>query len=121
PPGFYADFTSRIWLTCRSNFPIPIRDKTRSSDSRWGSTIRTSQSLLANALLIVHLGRDWRCPPHQVQTADYAKYVEIITWFLDTLAPAAPFSVHRMTSTVKHLGWGVGQWLGYSAAFHAIK
>lgn len=89
PPIFYADFTSRIWLTYRSQFS-PIRDtslasleggddisimtspggaakrwnwvpgvgeKSWTSDSGWGCMLRTGQSLLANALLHMHLGR----------------------------------------------------------------
>ena len=91
PPVFYADFTSRIWLTYRSQFQ-PIRDTTIeeleaadaagepggimstsptpkrwnwplggekgwSSDSGWGCMLRTGQSLLANTLLHLHLGR----------------------------------------------------------------
>lgn len=89
PPVFYADFTSRIWLTYRSQF-LPIRDitleelnmsaldsvsalsaspqpkkwnwplggeKCWSSDAGWGCMLRTGQSLLANALVHVHLGR----------------------------------------------------------------
>ena len=99
PPAFYADFTSRIWLTYRSHFP-PIRDgrladlacgplpkdfqldsqadtasisspatakprawpwssgeKGWTSDSGWGCMLRTGQSLLANSLIHLHLGR----------------------------------------------------------------
>jgi cysteine protease ATG4 len=96
PPVFYIDFTSRIWLTYRSQFPVPIKDgrladlcdsgggggdcselgddspsvaksrpwnwviggeKTWTSDSGWGCMLRTGQSLLANALIHLHLGR----------------------------------------------------------------
>ena len=100
PPVFYIDFTSRIWLTYRSQFPVPIKDgrladlcdtassgcgsnselgedvsptivKSRpwnwvgvgggermwTSDSGWGCMLRTGQSLLANALIHMHLGR----------------------------------------------------------------
>ena len=89
PPVFYSDFTSRIWLTYRSQF-FPIRDTTLAalesevsdsptglpsspptkrwnwpiggekgwtSDAGWGCMLRTGQSLLANALLHLHLGR----------------------------------------------------------------
>ncbi|KAG6827735.1 hypothetical protein H0H92_010613 [Tricholoma furcatifolium] len=151
PPEFYADFTSRVWLTYRSHFP-PIRDvrladldgdfalssrhypesvhkkgwgwggeKGWTSDSGWGCMLRTGQSLLANALVFLHLGRDWRRPPYAVHTADYAMYVQILTWFLDTPSPDAPFSVHRMALAGKELGKDVGQWFGPSTAAGAIK
>lgn len=64
---------------------------------------------------------DWRRPPHPVLTADYATYVQILTWFLDTPAPAAPFSVHRMALAGKELGTDVGQWFGPSVAAGAIR
>ncbi|KAI0736030.1 peptidase family C54-domain-containing protein [Earliella scabrosa] len=153
PPVFYSDFTSRIWLTYRSQF-FPIRDTTLAaleaevsesptglpssppakkwnwplggekgwtSDAGWGCMLRTGQSLLANALLHLHLGRDWRRPPQPVYTADYATYVQIITWFLDTPSPLCPFSVHRMALVGKDLGKDVGQWFGPSTAAGAIK
>ncbi|KAI0770923.1 peptidase family C54-domain-containing protein [Trametes elegans] len=153
PPVFYADFTSRIWLTYRSQF-FPIRDTTLAAldaelsdnptvlpsspptkkwnwplggekgwttDAGWGCMLRTGQSLLANALLHIHLGRDWRRPPHPVYTADYATYVQIITWFLDSPSPLCPFSVHRMALVGKDLGKDVGQWFGPSTAAGAIK
>ncbi|EGO22797.1 cysteine protease required for autophagy [Serpula lacrymans var. lacrymans S7.9] len=154
PPVFYADFTSRIWLTYRSQF-YPIRDSTLSalesemavasqgplpsspqpkrwnwpvggekgwtSDAGWGCMLRTGQSLLANALLHLHLGRDWRRPPYPVHTTDYATYVQIITWFFDTPSPQSPFSVHRMALAGKDLGKDVGQWFGPSTAAGAIK
>jgi hypothetical protein len=83
PTVFYSDFYSRIALTYRSNFPpIPCSppiptgvsgvmnslsitmgragartNEGLSSDTGWGCMLRTGQSLLANALLSVHLGR----------------------------------------------------------------
>ncbi|KAH7890285.1 cysteine protease required for autophagy [Phlebopus sp. FC_14] len=154
PPVFYADFTSRIWLTYRNQF-APIRDSALStldsdlacgiqaatpssprpkkwnwpgsgekgwtSDAGWGCMLRTGQSLLANTLLHLHLGRDWRRPPHPVRTNDFATYVQIITWFLDSPLPQAPFSVHRMALAGKDLGKDVGQWFGPSTAAGAIK
>ncbi|KAI0056521.1 hypothetical protein BV25DRAFT_1572624 [Artomyces pyxidatus] len=158
PPAFYADFTSRVWITYRSHFQ-PIRDSTLStleseqaqaagsgsvavtpaspqprkwnwpgtgekgwtSDSGWGCMLRTGQSLLATALVHLHLGRDWRRPPQPVYTADYATYVQILTWFFDSPSPYSPFSVHRMALAGKDLGKDVGQWFGPSTAAGAIK
>jgi cysteine protease ATG4 len=54
-------------------------------------------------------------------TADFAQYVRIITWFLDTPSPLAPFSVHRMALAGKELGKDVGQWFGPSTAAGAIR
>ena len=79
PTSFLDDFESRIWLTYRSNFPTIAKSQDPSagsamsltvrlrsqlvdqagftSDTGWGCMIRSGQSLLANALLILELGR----------------------------------------------------------------
>jgi cysteine protease ATG4 len=91
-PEFYADFTSCVWITYRTNFqpirdssltvlereqaevtaagsPIPVSssppskrwwpggEKGWTSDTGWGCMLRTGQSLLATALIHLHLGR----------------------------------------------------------------
>lgn len=79
PTAFLDDFESKIWLTYRSGFPAIPRSqdpkavasmslsvRLRStlvdqggftSDTGWGCMIRSGQSLLANALLVLRLGR----------------------------------------------------------------
>lgn len=79
PEAFLKDFESRIWMTYRSNFtPIPrnntpgatssmtlgVRLRSQlmdsqgfTSDTGWGCMIRSGQSLLANTLCILLLGR----------------------------------------------------------------
>ncbi|KAJ6591835.1 hypothetical protein DFH09DRAFT_1138042 [Mycena vulgaris] len=181
PPQFYSDFRSRIWCTYRRDFEA-IRDggpRGWTSDAGWGCMLRTGQSLLANALLTIHVGRDWRRPPapptarspsfflpsptsspknshrrkhstspspspvlappsfsptttsNSVSSASqedpsrfrarHAAYTRLLTWFLDTPAPEAPFSVHRMALAGKDLGTEVGMWFGPSIAAGAIK
>jgi len=83
--------------------------------------LRTGQSLLANALVHLHLGRDWRKPVHPTFTPEYATYVQILTWFLDSPSPLCPFSVHRMALAGKELGKEVGSWFGPSTAAGAIR
>lgn len=87
PLLFYQDFYSRIALTYRVGFPpIPCSPNSAggvhavmntlslsmgrgggrtneglSSDTGWGCMLRTGQSLLANALITVHLGRGELC------------------------------------------------------------
>ncbi|KAG7095265.1 hypothetical protein E1B28_006038 [Marasmius oreades] len=184
PIEFYSDFTSKVWVTYRSQF-TPIRDTSLSdlplpsceplgdgtmsyvdtyksdsnysvrsvassnnnlstspgstgkkwnwvlpglggekergwtSDAGWGCMLRTGQSLLANALVFMWLGREWRIPETIIRSESYARYIQIVTWFLDT--PEAPFSVHRMALAGKDLGKDVGQWFGPSTAAGAIK
>ena len=79
PEAFLDDFESRIWMTYRSNFtPIPrnntpeatssmtlgVRLRSQlmdsqgfTSDTGWGCMIRSGQSLLANTLSMIQLGR----------------------------------------------------------------
>lgn len=79
PAAFLDDFESRLWLTYRSNFPpipksrdpgasssmtLSVRLRSQlldqggfTSDSGWGCMIRSGQSLLANALVMLRLGR----------------------------------------------------------------
>jgi cysteine protease ATG4 len=121
-------------------WPWTSGEKGWTSDAGWGCMLRTGQSLLANALIHLHLGRgafcffkiplsllthrsraDWRRPPSPAYTPEYAMYAQILTWFFDTPAPAAPFSVHRMALAGKDLGTEVGQWFGPSVAAGALK
>ncbi|KAG6908071.1 hypothetical protein DXG01_006260 [Tephrocybe rancida] len=53
--------------------------------------------------------------------SDYATYVKILTWFLDTPNKDAPFSVHRMALAGKELGTEVGNWFGRSMAAGGIR
>lgn len=136
PSAFLDDFESRIWMTYRCNFPpIPrsqdpgaasavtlavrlrnIADREGfSSDTGWGCMIRSGQSLLANALLIVHLGRSWRR-----KVGKSKEEAEIVSLFADDMQ--APFSIHRFvqhgaTACGKH----PGQWFGPSATASCIK
>ncbi|PWN33353.1 uncharacterized protein FA14DRAFT_161247 [Meira miltonrushii] len=110
------------------------------TDAGWGCMLRTGQSVLANALLNVHLGRSWRrngkpIPASQIddgrntneskewqmQRQQYAKYVQLLSWFMDEPSSACPFGVHRMAREGKRLGKEVGEWFGPSTAAGAIK
>ncbi|BGP32607.1 Cysteine protease atg4 [Rhodotorula toruloides] len=99
------------------------------SDTGWGCMLRTGQSLLANALVKVHLGRDWRRPlpttdfsaPSPSPVPSPATYARILSLFLDDPSPISPFSVHRFAQQGKALGKEIGEWFGPSTAAGAIK
>lgn len=78
PKDFLEDLESRFWLTYRSNFPaiakstdpkalaamsLSVRLRSQldqagfTSDTGWGCMIRSGQSVLANTLAILRLGR----------------------------------------------------------------
>lgn len=147
PHAFLDDFESRIWMTYRSNFtPIPrsqdpassssmsfsvrLRNLTEregfSSDTGWGCMIRSGQSLLANALIMLQLGREWRRPQAMTPPASTSSTsttqteAHILSLFADS--PDAPFSIHRF---VQHgasaCGKHPGQWFGPSATASCIK
>ncbi|KAG0173541.1 Cysteine protease atg4 [Apophysomyces sp. BC1015] len=118
PPDFYEDFTSRVWMTYRHNYP-PIRPSTHKTDIGWGCMLRSGQSLLANALVIHFIGRGWR--RSEAEDTSRKEYCKIVHWFLDELSPRAPFSIHRIALLGKQLGKNIGEWFGPSTISQVIQ
>lgn len=145
PPAFLDDFESRIWLTYRSDFPpiakssdpsassrmsLAVRLKSQlasptgfTSDTGWGCMIRSGQSILANALALLHLGRSWRRPIDTSSAPDAAADLEekrLLSLFADH--PSAPFSIHNFVSHgASACGTHPGQWFGPSATAACIQ
>ncbi|ATZ47391.1 hypothetical protein BCIN_02g06770 [Botrytis cinerea B05.10] len=136
PSAFLDDFEAKIWLTYRSNFPaiaksqdpkalsamsLSVRLRSQlvdqggfTSDTGWGCMIRSGQSLLANALLTLRMGREWR---RGVSSNEERK---ILSLFADD--PRAPYSIHKF---VEHgasaCGKHPGEWFGPSATARCIQ
>ncbi|KAH7039086.1 putative cysteine protease atg4 [Macrophomina phaseolina] len=136
PSPFLDDFEARVWITYRSNFAaipksqdpnattamsfsVRLRNQISnqggfSSDTGWGCMIRSGQSLLANALQVLRLGRAWR------RGQDSQGERRILSLFADD--PKAPFSIHRF---VEHgavaCGKHPGEWFGPSATARCIQ
>ena len=135
PADFLDDLESRIWMTYRSNFALipssadPAATSKMSfatrlksltnqggftTDSGWGCMIRSGQSLLANTLCTLKLGRDWRRGEKEQEEKD------LLSLFADTAE--APFSIHRFVEHGAHAcGKHPGEWFGPSAAARCLQ
>ncbi|KAG0688637.1 Cysteine protease atg4 [Pichia californica] len=141
PHEFLDDMYTRLWFTYRSGFPIIERDKNGpsplslgsilrgsfdlhnmgkgfTSDSGWGCMIRTSQSLLANALMSLKLGRDWNINNSSFE--DLESHWYIVEQFADV--PDANYSIQNYVYyAAKYCGRRPGEWFGPSNAAKSIQ
>ncbi|XP_077221068.1 cysteine protease ATG4-like isoform X2 [Tasmannia lanceolata] len=104
--AFFQDFSSRIRMTYRKGFE-PIGDSKFTSDVNWGCMLRSSQMLVAQALLFHRLGRSWRKP---LQKPFDQEYIEILQLFGDSEESA--FSIHSLLQAGKDYGLAAGSWVG---------
>lgn len=121
------DYISRPWFTYRSGFPN-IGTSSYNNDIGWGCMMRTGQSLLAQSLIVRHLGRgnygefscilDWRLS--KTRDAKWSVYTRILSWFNDS--KDCPFSLHRISITgEQRYGKRIGEWFGPHTMSVVIK
>ncbi|XP_050365854.1 cysteine protease ATG4-like [Argentina anserina] len=108
---FEQDFSSRILMTYRRGFDsIEGGDsKSYTSDINWGCMIRSSQMLVAQALLFHRLGRSWKRPLDKSCVLE-GEYVEILKLFGDS--ETAAFSIHNLIEAGKGYSLSAGSWVG---------
>ncbi|KAK1309753.1 Cysteine protease ATG4B [Acorus calamus] len=104
--AFHHDFSSRIWLTYRKGFDA-IGDFKLTSDVNWGCMIRSSQMLVAQAILFHRLGRFWRRPSEKPHDPEY---IDILHLFGDS--ESSPFSIHNLLHAGRPYGLVAGSWVG---------
>ncbi|XP_017419433.1 cysteine protease ATG4-like isoform X3 [Vigna umbellata] len=104
--SFEQDFSSKILVTYRKGFDA-IGDSKYTSDVNWGCMLRSSQMLVAQALLFHKLGRSWR---KSVDKPVDKEYLKILQLFGDSEASA--FSIHNLLQAGKGYGLAVGSWVG---------
>ncbi|XP_057486720.1 cysteine protease ATG4-like isoform X2 [Actinidia eriantha] len=104
--AFVEDFSSRILLTYRKGFDA-IGDSKYTSDVNWGCMLRSSQMLVAQALIVHRLGRCWRKTSHQPL---HKEYFEILQLFGDSEASA--FSIHNILRAGNGYDLAAGSWVG---------
>ncbi|XP_077500758.1 autophagy-related 4b [Amblyomma americanum] len=117
---FLEDFSSRLWFTYRREFPaIPGTDIT--SDCGWGCMLRSSQMMLAQAILTHFLGRSWRYRKGRQSEASDFMHRTVVRWFGDRTADASPFSLHKLVQMGHESGKQAGDWYGPSSAAYILK
>ncbi|KAK6543211.1 Cysteine protease atg4 [Orbilia ellipsospora] len=133
PHAFLDDFDAKFWMTYRGAFPpIPFSTTGRgnmtlttrlrslgdqegfTSDTGWGCMIRSGQCVLANAISLLKLGRDWR------RGKSLFEEQRILSLFADD--SRAPFSLHNFVKYGEaSCGVHPGEWFGPSATARCIQ
>lgn len=112
------DLRSRVWITYRKNFP-PIRDFTGisafTSDSGWGCMIRTTQMLMANALVLHTLTRAWMLRKDKRQGVNYK---QTLRYFVDLPNSRCILSIHNMMKNGMCFKKPAGVWFTPSETLH---
>ncbi|CAG9771796.1 unnamed protein product [Ceutorhynchus assimilis] len=109
------DIVSKLWITYRRDF-VPIGGSDgKTSDRGWGCMLRCGQMVLAQAMINLHLGRDWLWAPTTKDTT----YLNIIKKFEDSRK--APFSIHQIASMGVSEGKEIGQWFGPNTIAQVLK
>lgn len=122
--AFHEDFRSKIWFTYRKNFE-EFEGTKISSDCGWGCMIRCGQMLLANALIILRLGREWR-RNQSILAEDVSNDImhrEIVRLFGDNpKEDISPLSIHGLMKIAKEaLKQKPGDWFGPTSTAHILK
>lgn len=108
------DIRSKLWFTYRRGF-VQIGDTGLTSDKGWGCMLRCGQMVLAQALVCLHLGRDWCWNPETCNSA----YLRILRMFEDRRA--ATYSIHQIALMGASEGKEVGQWFGPNTVAQVLK
>lgn len=94
---------------------MAIGDSKQTSDKGWGCMLRCGQMVLAQALLCLHLGRDWRW---KKESRD-PEYLRIVKLFEDRRT--ATYSIHQIALMGVSEGKNVGEWFGPNTVAQVLK
>ncbi|XP_046812457.1 cysteine protease ATG4B isoform X1 [Lucilia cuprina] len=108
------DVQSRLWCTYRRGF-VPLGEPQLTTDKGWGCMLRCGQMVLAQALIDLHLGRDWYWT---TETRD-STYLKIVNRFEDSRK--SYFSIHQIALMGDSEDKKVGQWFGPNTVAQVLK
>ncbi|XP_053959172.1 cysteine protease ATG4B [Anastrepha ludens] len=108
------DIQSRLWCTYRRGF-VPLGAPQLTTDKGWGCMLRCGQMVLAQALIDLHLGREWFWTP-EIRDATYLK---IVNRFEDSRK--SYFSIHQIALMGDSEDKKVGQWFGPNTVAQVLK
>ncbi|KAJ2498284.1 Cysteine protease atg4 [Coemansia sp. RSA 1972] len=115
PQHVLDDFSRLIWCTYRSQY-APIAQSQFTTDAGWGCMLRAGQTLMAQALQLHALSRDWTfswtsSDPEQVKRRQL--YTKVVSEFFDDYDPLSTFSIQRMAALGQQFeGKDIGEWFG---------
>jgi len=121
------DFHTRVWMTYRKGFECFPKTQI-DSDCGWGCMIRAGQMIVANTLIELHLGRQWRWSQnlHEngVITGDdihnEALHRDIVRLFADQ--QTAPLSIHKIVEMGQQtINAKPGDWFGPGSTAHLLR
>lgn len=110
------DVESKLWCTYRRGFvPIGTSDNGLTTDKGWGCMLRCGQMVLAQAMIDLHLGREWYWTN---ETRDET-YLKIVSRFEDSRK--SPFSIHQIALMGDSEDKRVGEWFGPNTVAQVLK
>lgn len=111
----HKDILSKIWCTYRKGFaPIGGGDGL-TTDKGWGCMLRCGQMIVAQALVYIHLGRDWIWTS---QTKERV-YLNILQKIEDKRS--APYSIHQIALMGQSEGKSIGEWFGPNTVAQVLR
>jgi len=113
--NFIFDYKSRIILTYRYNIPSLLNF---SSDTGWGCTIRSGQMILAETLLRMELGRNWRFYNNKSHSLAHKN---ILKYFIDVPSKDHFFSIQNITHYGLKYNKNIGDWYGPETISKVIR
>lgn len=108
------DVESKLWCTYRRGF-VPIGSPQLTTDKGWGCMLRCGQMVLAQAMINLHLGREWYWT---YDTRDET-YLKIVSRFEDSRK--SPFSIHQIALMGDSEDKRVGEWFGPNTVAQVLK